>query len=517
MHSSDASSPTPGSPTGASDPASYHTAAPASGAAGAASIGRVGLRERILAGLEAGGRYPSWVLLAALAGMFATTFPITILTVSLGTIAAEFGTSETTIAWVISAPMLLSAVALPLLGKLGDLYGHRRVFLLGFCGATLVAALTALAWGPLSLISFRTVAAVLGGATQPTSMALIFSVYARDERVRAMGWWSMTGAAAPALGLIAGGPLVDWLGWRVVFVLQAALSAVALGLAVLVLRETPRQRVKFDLMGALTLAVGVGGFMFALGRLRDWGPTSLWVWSAVAIGVVGVLAFVRVERRTAEPLLPLAFFRMRNFTAPMIANAAQAAAYMGAFVMAPLILLEVFDFSISVAAGVMLLRTLTLTMSSPFGGVLGYRIGERGAAGVGCAVMTAALVVMASGVFAHDILWVGVGLVFQGMGHGLALPALTSAVAGSVPECDLGVASAASRLMGQVGASFGIVTLTLVYGGTNTEAAFATALLAGAALSALSIPAAMAMRSPRASAVPTTILEAQSTSNGWSR
>jgi len=104
-----------------------------------------GLRGRVISRLEASGRYPTWVLLAALAGMFATTFPITILTVSLKNIAADFGTSETRIAYVISAPMLLSAVALPLLGKLGDLSGHRRVFLLGFGAATVTAAVTALA------------------------------------------------------------------------------------------------------------------------------------------------------------------------------------------------------------------------------------------------------------------------------------------------------------------------------------------------------------------------------------
>ena len=90
--------------------------------------------ERMIVRLERGGRYPTWVLLAALAGMFATTFPVTILTVSLSSIAAEFGARETTIAWVISAPMLLSAMALPLLGKLGDLRGHRRVFLLRLRG-----------------------------------------------------------------------------------------------------------------------------------------------------------------------------------------------------------------------------------------------------------------------------------------------------------------------------------------------------------------------------------------------
>ena len=90
-----------------------------------------GLRNRVIARLEERGNYPTWVLLAALAGLFASTFPITILVVSLGVIAREFGAGETTVAWVIAGPMLLSAVALPLLGKLGDMLGHRRVFLAG--------------------------------------------------------------------------------------------------------------------------------------------------------------------------------------------------------------------------------------------------------------------------------------------------------------------------------------------------------------------------------------------------
>jgi MFS family permease len=169
----------------------------------------VGLRERVIGHLEARGNYSTWVLFAALAGMFTSSFPITILAVSLGAIAHEFDASETAAAWVIAAPMLLSAVALPLLGKLGVLRGHRRVFLAGYAAATVTAGLTALSWDLFSLIGFRTLAAALGGATQPTSMALILSVYARHQRVRAMGWWAMTAAGAPALGLIAGGPLVD--------------------------------------------------------------------------------------------------------------------------------------------------------------------------------------------------------------------------------------------------------------------------------------------------------------------
>ena len=235
------------------------------------------------------GRYPNWVLFAVLAGMFATSFPITILAVALGPIAEEFGVRETTIAWVITAPMLLSAVAFPLLGKLGDLHGHRRVFLLGFAGATVVAALTAFAWDAYSLIGLRTLAAVLGSATQPTAMALIFCRLS-GGRTRARHGLVVHdhGAAAPALGLILGGPLVDLLGWRVVFLLQAGMSAGALAWSPSVLRETraaagalrrPRR--------ACALAVGVAGFMVALGGIRELGSCSPGFPAAACSGVVG--------------------------------------------------------------------------------------------------------------------------------------------------------------------------------------------------------------------------------------
>src|SRR5690606_29688157 len=220
--------------------------------------------ERVIARLDAAGTHATWVLWASLAGMFATTFPITILTVSLVPIAHEFGAHETTMAWVISAPMLFSAVTMPLLGKLGDLYGHRRAFLIGTAGSTAIAFATAFAWDATSLIAMRTLAAVLGGATQPSAMALIFSVTASNRRVQAMGWWSMTTAGAPALGLVAGGPLVEWFGWRIVFVLQGVFALAAFALAALVLRETARKRVRLDVAGTLALAIGVGGLMLAL-------------------------------------------------------------------------------------------------------------------------------------------------------------------------------------------------------------------------------------------------------------
>jgi EmrB/QacA subfamily drug resistance transporter len=453
-------------------------------------------RRNLLATLEARGRYRSAVLITALAGMFATSFPITILAVSLAPIADEFGSPETTIAWVISAPMLLSAVTFPLLGKLGDLRGHRTIFLLGFGGATLVAALTALAWDANSLIGFRTLAAILGGATQPTAMALIFAAYPPEERVRAMGWWSMTTAAAPALGLAVGGPLVDVFGWRVVFLLQAGLSLVALAMAYLVLRETPSKRVRFDLAGSITLAVGIGGLMFALGSLRGTADSSSIVATSLVIGTLGLVSFVLIERRIDHPLLPLEFFRSRNFSATLVTNAFTSGGYMGAFIIAPLFLYHM-GFSATVTSFIILMRTATLSLASPVGGRLGERMGERGAAVFGCLLLTVGLMFTAWGAYQDSLTLFVAGLIGQGAGHGLSQPSIAAAIARSVDESDLGIAAASNRLMGQGGAAFGITLLTLTYGGVDSSEAFGWAFVAGTFLSAISVVSALFMGTDR--------------------
>jgi len=436
---------------------------------------------------------PGWVLGAVLAGMFSTSFPFTILAVTLGPIAEEFGSSETTLSWVVTAPMLLSAVAFPLVGKFGDLYGHRRVFLVGFTGATVVAALTAFAWDAWSLIALRTISAVLGSATQPTAMALLFEAYPDTGRVRAMGWWSMTTAGAPALGLILGGPLIDVLGWRVVFVVQAAISLAALALAAVVLPETRRHAVRFDVLGAAALTLGVGGLMASLGGVRELGFSSPWVQGSLVFGVLSLVAFFRIESRVREPLLPPTLLRDRSFSATLATNALNSGAYMGALVIAPLLLYESFGLSITTAALLMALRTASLTLASLLGGALGERMGERFASAFGGAVMAAALGLVAWSAFESSLVGFCFGLAGQGIGHGLSQPSITAATARNAGAGELGVASAVNRLAGQGGAAFGIAALTIAYGGVATPESFGRAFSLGTALAAVSAITALGM------------------------
>jgi MFS family permease len=455
------------------------------------NVARGAIQDRLVAN----DNYKRWVLLTALAGMFATTFPVTLLAVSLSTIADDFDTTETLIAWVISAPLLASAVALPILGKLGDLYGHRRVFLTGFTISTAITALTVFAWDPISLIALRGLAVMIGGATIPSSMALINSVYTRGERAKAMGWWSLVAAGSPAIGLVVGGPLIDAVGWRPMFGIQAALSIVPVIAAYLILRETAlRTDVGFDVVGALTLAVATGAIMFALNQVPSRGLDGVIV-GAFAVGIVGLAAFCAVEARVEFPLLPLEFFRRRNFTTSMLAALFSGAAYMGGFVLAPLMLQSVFALSVSATSLVMLLRPASFAITSPIGGTLATRIGERPVAVFGSLAIAVALVLLGVGGTA-DLLWIAVaGLVIQGIGNGTAQPTITATMSNSVDEADLGIAAAAQRMAFQVGSALGISTLTSIYGGTERAADFLTAYLVGAGIGGLALVFATMMRS----------------------
>jgi MFS family permease len=306
----------------------------------------------------------------------------------------------------------------------------------------------------------------------------------------------MTTAAAPALGVAVGGPLVDLVGWRIVFLLQAGLSLGALALAFAVLRETAPKRVRFDFAGSIALALGIGGLMFALGSLRSKNVSALLVGSSVAVGILSLILFVAIEKRVKDPLLPLAFFRARNFSATLVTNAMTSSAYMGAFVIAPLYL-QNLGYTATLIAFMILMRTGALTLASPIGGRIGEIWGERKASIFGCAIMTIGLAITVFAAANEYLAPFLLGLVLQGVGHGLSQPSITAAIARSVDESDLGVAAASNRLMGQGGAAFGITLLMLAYGGDKSPEAFALAFAVGTGLSVVSVGAAMFMGAPK--------------------
>jgi EmrB/QacA subfamily drug resistance transporter len=458
-------------------------------------------RHRISHRVRSSDHYPWWVLVTVLAGLFASGFTITIMAVSLKDIATDLGSSETALTWVVTGPFLALALTMPLFGKLGDLYGHRRVYLLGFAGFTIGAALTAVAWSGAALIAIRVLGSIPGAATGPTSMALIMRAFPEDDRVKAMGWWALVGAGAPVIGLVAGGPLVDAVGWRWIFVAQVPLSLIALIVGLLVLHETPRrERVPIDVAGAATLGVSVVAVLLALtlGAQLGWGNPA--VIGLLLLAPVALWLFVRSERRAVEPLLPLGFFRQRDFTASLVAQGTINFGYMGGFIITPLLMENRFGFSVAATSLAMVCRPLSNSLASPTGGYLAARIGERPTAVAGTVMVAVSMGLFALAAGAHVVALVFAGLVLSGVGLGGSAPSLITVVANTVDAEDLGVANAAQQMVAMIGAVAGIQVLSTIQGGSEAATPFTAAYLVGGAVTVVGVVASMFVRSSRTTA-----------------
>jgi EmrB/QacA subfamily drug resistance transporter len=437
------------------------------------------------------------VLFALLVGMAATTFPISVLAASLPSIAREFGTTESTIAWVVSLPTLGFAVAMPVLGKMGDLYGHRKVYLWGFTAATLFAALTALAWDAPSLIVLRTLGQMCGAATTPAAMALIMTVYPREDRVRAMGWWSLVTAGSPTIGLVAGGPIIELIGWRPLFLIQALGGLAAVVAARRVLPETTRREARgFDIPGAATLGLGIAALLVAVNQGDQLGWTSPAIMTAFVLAPVLLVVFIRIEGRSPSPLLPLGMFRRRNYTVSVSAQFFKQTAYMGGFVLSPFLLDTEFGYSATMITLIMVSRPLAFSLAGPMSGRITPVIGERSAGILATATMAASMVVLAYGAGTRQILPVVIGLVMSGAGNGFGQPPFQASMANAVDEEDLGIASAAKNVIGQIGAAVGITLMTTLRSVAETPATgFAIAYWTGAAIATIAVFIAFALES----------------------
>jgi MFS family permease len=446
--------------------------------------------------LERDGRYPSAVLLVALSGLFATTFPVTVLTLALPTMAEEFGTDETTLAWVVTLPMIASALAMPVLGKLGDLRGHRRAFIVG-CGLAVVfTALTASAGSALQLIVWRTLAQVAGTSAMPSSLALISSVHQGRGRAKALGWWSMIAAGAPVVGLTVGAPAIDAFGWPTLFLMQSALMVVPTVAAWLVLRETPTMATRLDVPGAVLLAVGVGPLLLVASQVAKWGLVSVRTVALAAVACAGLLGFRAVERRSTAPLVPPALLRARETTSILGVALLTGASYMGGFFLASLLVVEQFGYSLTSAVPILSIRPVLFAALSPVGGWLTGRVGSRRTALAGCVALACGMAAIAIGSAADSLLVVvAAGFVLQGTGFGLLRPAVSTALADAVDERDLGVAGATERLAGQLGVVFGITILAALYASETDR--FPPAFGVGAALAVAGTAFALRMAAPR--------------------
>ena len=421
-----------------------------------------------------------------LAGAFTVSFTITLLVVVLDTVASDLGSSVSVVSWTITGPMLVFAVVGPAFGTLGDLFGHKRVFVGGLLGAGIFAGLAAFAPSAPALIVLRTLSAACGSATGPSAMAFTSRMFEPNERVRPLGVWSFVTAGAPVLGVVAGVPLVSTVGWRVIFFVQAPLCVLGAVLAWWLLRDTERKPgAKFDAAGAATLGAGAALVLLGVNRGGAWGWTSPWIIAAFGAGAVMLVAFVSVERRVVAPMIPPRWFRTRNVAFPVLCQSLANFGYMGAFMIVPQMLKDGAGLALATVGWLIIARPLTFAVVAPLGARVTMRTGERFAGMFGSMTVFMSLVILSTVRGATPLWLIAVGLGLSGLGLGLASPAMSSLLANAVDDAQLGAASAMQQLVSQMGALLGAAVMISVHEATSAQGvlpSYSNALVVGAAL-----------------------------------
>jgi EmrB/QacA subfamily drug resistance transporter len=433
-----------------------------------------------------------WIIAATVLGSGVAFIDSTVVNVALPRIGRDLGGGMTTQQWVLDGYMLTLSALLLLGGVLGDRYGRRRVFVIGLAAFGIASLGCGLAPSAATLIAARLVQGVGGALLVPGSLALIDASIRSEDRSRAIGVWAGLSGVSTAVGPLLGGWMVDAASWRLVFMINLPLAALA-GWAAL--RHVPESRGgsssgPLDVTGAVAVTVGLGGLTYGLIEIPTRGWTAATVLAASA-GAIALLGFPFAERRSPSPLLPLEIFRSRQFSGANASTFAVYGALGGAFFLLAIHLQQSLGYSALDAGLATLPMTAVMLLLSPRMGALADRTGPRAPMTVGPLIAAVGLVMLARvapGVgYASTIL--PAVLVFA-FGLAITVTPLTSAVLAAVDEAQVGTASGVNNAVARMASLLSVAALPPLAGlaGTGGGAlgrGFARAMLISAGLCAV--------------------------------
>ena len=439
------------------------------------------------------------VPLLAFLGVMGYSLSMAVVTPALPQIQEGLGTTPAGAAWALTAMTLSAAVATPVVGRLGDLYGPRRVLLAVLAVATLGMVVAALAPSVPVMLAGRVLGGI-GGGVYPLAYTIIRDVVPASRTASAVGLMSSMLGLGGAVSWCLAGPIIDFLGWR--WLLWVPVIGLVPGIALawwIVPRSAPREAARVDWWGAALFAGWLVAALTALTQGMDWGWTSPGVLGLLGMSAVTALVWLRVESRVAEPLVDLRLMRVRGVWTANAASLLSGYALMAGGLLFPLLvqLPESTGFGFggtaTAAALLQLPASIGMTAAGMAAGLLDRRIGSRMVL-LGGALMTGAGYAFVA--FEHAAMWqLYVGGVARGVGLGFAYAAVANLVVAAVPAGETGVATGINTLIRTVGASLGTqisaVVIVVVPGESGYTAGFGRSAAAMAAV----LP--LALRVPR--------------------
>ncbi len=449
-----------------------------------------------------------WTLGAMCFALFMIMLDNTVVNVALPSIQRDLGTSLSGLEWMVNGYTLSFAVLLATGGRLGDIFGRRRMFLVGVVIFALSSATAGLAQTSTDLVISRVVQGVGAALMMPATLSIVTNAFPPHERGKAMGTWAGVSALALAAGPVMGGFLTEHVSWRAIFYLNIPVAIGAVAAALFAVRESRDTTVgrEVDYLGVVTLTAALTALVLALVEGNAWGWGSTEIVTLLVGAVAGLAAFVAVELGVEVPMVEFRFFTDRNFLGAVVVALIVSFAMLGVFFFLALYMQNILGYT-ALEAGVRFLpSTLMIVTVAPIAGRLADRIGPRWLIAAGLAIVAASLYSFHG--IAVDSTYPELlpGFMLLGLGIALTMSPMTSAAMNAVAVEKAGIASGVLSMFRMIGGSLGVAVTGAIFQGavgnpaTASPAEFVDALghamtisslvaLAGAAIGALAIRA----------------------------
>jgi len=414
-----------------------------------------------------------WVLFTVIVGTFLGRLDQTIVNLALPKIIGDFSITVSSAGWIATAYILANAIFVPVWGKLGDVYGQKRIYIIGFSIFIFGSMLAGIAWNLSSMIVFRVIQAIAGSADYPTAMAIIaYTFKPGKERAQALGLWSSSFAAASVFGPLLGGPLIDNFGWRSVFLINLPIGILGLLLAMIFVREGGRRfkEHSFDWWGAITLGIALSSFVLVLDKGLSWGWLSVSSFVAYAATLIFGYIFIRIEQGHHDAIIDLKFFKNSIFVNVLANNFLVFMAMMGSVFLIPIFAQTYLGYDATRTGYLFIPMAFMIVFAAPLGGRLTGRVQPRW-------VIMASTFVMGCGLFLFSFLdprsgalAIIIPLAVMAFGMGFGMAQRTNIIASAVPQNEIGAASSVLALARNIAGAFGIAVFgTILQNVTNSK------------------------------------------------
>lgn len=402
------------------------------------------------------------ILTVVILGSFMPILDNNIVNVALPKIMATFGATVDQIEWVVTGYMIAFAIIMPATSWLQEYFGLKKVFLSSLALFCLGSAFCGLAWSKDSLIFFRILQALGGGALMPSGLTLVSFAFLPKERGMAMGIWSIGAMVAPAVGPFLGGYLADEISWRAIFYINLPVGAITILAAAMILpsMEKPGPERKFDLVGFAGLAVFLAALLIALSQGQREGWNSDYILSCFALSLCGLIFFIIANLTVKDPIVDLRLFAIPNFLMANIVNFVRAVAIFGSLFLLPLFLQNLLQYTAFGSGIILAPLAITVAIVAPFSGFVSDRIGPRLPLTLGTILVAISLYIFKDLSLNSDYWFLFWPQVLRGVGLGLINAPLMSAAINAVRREQTGVASSFLTVIMQIGGAFGVALLS---------------------------------------------------------